>query len=152
VQHIVDVGEKAAVRLTSAHYLSPSGRTIQKAPGGKTWGIDPSDGFYVPVTPEQTQARLLAAAARAEIAGKDTQPREFKATIESVEKDQSDPQLAAALKSMIGRLKGEFPKVGKPVAALVADLARREELERRRDALQKEMEKVNKELKELQKR
>jgi hypothetical protein len=92
-------------------------------------------------------------AERAIIAGKDEKPKEVKVTSEWIEKEQSDPQLAAALKAMVGRLKGkEFPKVGKPQAALLAETARREELERKREALQKEMEKVNKELNDLPKK
>src|SRR5262249_21580700 len=134
-------------------YVTPSGRNIQKKPGEKSWGIDPTDGFYVPVTPEQAEAMLKKSAERAVIAGKDEKPKEVKGTVEWIEKDQSDPQLAAALKAMAGRLKGkEFPKVGKPQAALLAETARREELQRRREGLQKELEKVNKELNDLPKR
>ncbi len=153
VQQIVSLEDRSAVRLTSAHYVSPSGRTIQKKPGEKSWGVDPHDGFYVPTTPEQVEAMRRKAAERAIITGKDDKPKEVKVTVEWIEKEQSDPQLAAALKAMAGRLKGkEFPKVGKPMAALLAETARREELLRKRESLQKEVEKVNKELSELPKR
>jgi len=68
-------------------------------------------------------------------------------------KDFADPQLAAALQTLSARLtKGEFAKVGKSHADLLADLARGEPLQRQREALLKNLEQIQKELNELEKR
>ena len=62
----------------------------------------------------------------------------------------ADPQLAAALKAMTARLTdGAFAKVGKGNAVMLAQQARRAELERRRDELRKNIDKLDQELNEL---
>src|SRR5262249_11451344 len=49
VQSILSVDGGGALKLTVALHYLPSGRNIQKHPGAKTWGVDPDDGFYVPL-------------------------------------------------------------------------------------------------------
>ena len=43
----------AQLKLTEQHYYLPSGRLIQRTDDSKAWGVDPSPGFYVPLTDEQ---------------------------------------------------------------------------------------------------
>ncbi|MFN0012454.1 MAG: S41 family peptidase [Phycisphaerales bacterium] len=43
----------AQLKLTEQHYYLPSGRLLQRTDDAKEWGVDPSPGFYVPLTDEQ---------------------------------------------------------------------------------------------------
>ena len=50
IQSIVKLKEDAgAVMLTTAYYRLPGGRDIDRHEGSADWGVDPTDGYYVPV-------------------------------------------------------------------------------------------------------
>jgi len=44
---------RAQFKFTTQRYYLPSGRSIQRTDGSATWGVDPSPGFYVPMTIEE---------------------------------------------------------------------------------------------------
>lgn len=51
VQTVVPLGEDAGqLKITEAHYYLASGRRIQREDDSTEWGVDPTDGFYVPMT------------------------------------------------------------------------------------------------------
>jgi carboxyl-terminal processing protease len=62
VQNIFELeGGRSALKLTTAGYLRPSGKNIDKPKDGKdedTWGVLPNDGFQVALNDEET-ARLF---------------------------------------------------------------------------------------------
>ncbi|HEV3262068.1 MAG TPA: S41 family peptidase [Gemmataceae bacterium] len=150
VQQIIELDDKeGALKLTTAYYYLPGGRNIQRHPGAKSWGVDPTDGYYVPVDARQTAAMQKLSQERA-ILGQ-SKGRGEKLTPGRLAEDYADPQLAAALKTMTARVtSGKFEKVGKPSATMAADLRRREVRERR-EALLKQLEQANKELADLEK-
>lgn len=152
VQTIVDLPpEQGALKLTTAHYYLPGGRNLQKKPDAKEWGVDPTDGYYVPLTSKQTES-LQANQREREKLGVPRPKQGSEVTPQSIEEDFADRQLAAALKSMLARLeKGEFVKVGGSSATLQSQLMQRERLEKIRDSLRKNLEDINKELAELEK-
>jgi carboxyl-terminal processing protease len=154
VQTIVNLGEgQGALKVTTALYYLPNGRCIQKHPTSKDWGVDPADGYYVPLDGKLLESMREKMSAR-DVVGltKKDRPKEVKITPQTLAEEFADPQLAGALKTIQARLKGgEFVKVGKPNAALLARLARREVIEKRREALIKNLEEANKELAELEK-
>ena len=50
VQSLVKLKDgSGAIRLTSAYYQLPRGANIDKREGKTSWGVDPTDGYYVPV-------------------------------------------------------------------------------------------------------
>lgn len=152
VQQVVNLdGNAGAVKLTSAYLYRPSGRMIHKRPGEKQWGVDPDDGFYVPMTAAQEEELQKNMRQREVI--RDRSDAETKAlTDEEIARDLADPQLAAALRAMTAKVtKGEFEKVGKSNAAQNAALERREKIQQEREQLIKNLEKVNKELADLDK-
>jgi carboxyl-terminal processing protease len=153
VQEIVKLGDEGgALKLTSAYYYLPGGRNIQKRPGEKEWGVDPTDGFWVALDGKQIEALQKNLQERAVLGKKGDQPKQQKPTPEVIEKDYADPQLAAALKAMLARVtKGEFEKVGKSDAAMRANLARIEEIQARRKAVQQQLERIDKELEDSEK-
>jgi len=51
VQNVMDLESGAGrLKLTTAYYYVPSGRSIQRTPDSDLWGVDPDPGFYVPMT------------------------------------------------------------------------------------------------------
>jgi carboxyl-terminal processing protease len=148
VQTLIAVKGGGAVKLTTAFFYTPGGRGIDKRAGAASWGVDPTDGDYVPMSAEQTAA-LLRRRRDQELAA--PQPRGDQAvTPEQIEKEQGDPQLAAALRALIAKTTtGEFAKVGGALPDLAARAARPEDVRKRRASLLKDLEKIKKELDEL---
>ena len=57
VQNVIDLeGGSAALKLTTASYYRPSGKNIHRFPKATEddeWGVSPSDGFEIEMTPQQ---------------------------------------------------------------------------------------------------
>lgn len=139
VQTVVNLGgEKGAIKLTTAQLYLPEGRMIQKTPGATEWGVDPTDGFYIHLSAKQ----LLALEERF----KQRQLLDQQPAPKALE-DPADPQLAAALKTMTAKLtRGEFEKVGRPIAELAGDL---ENVQAERLRLKKQLAEIERELEVL---
>jgi carboxyl-terminal processing protease len=155
VQELINLDGGGTVRLTTAYYYLPSGRAIHRTDADTDWGVDPSDGYYIPLDGKQIETLGERMHEREMVGKKRGEPKAGKLSPQQIVKDYADPQLAAALKSMTARLtRGGFEKVGQGQEALAADLKnfRREEIRKRRDALQKNLDQVNKELADLDKR
>jgi carboxyl-terminal processing protease len=149
VQDLVRVQGEGAIRLTTAYFYLPSGKSIDRQPGLAMWGVDPTDGFYVPLTPEQHELWLRRRQKREVIdnTGGVIAPKGQPAIAAAIEGDLADPQLAAAYKALSSRVAGlPQPKVGQSVEALKAHLARREQLLKQRTETQKQLEQIEKEL------
>jgi carboxyl-terminal processing protease len=154
VQSVMKLEEGGALKVTTAYHYLPNGRNIQKRPGEKTWGVDPSDGFYFPLSAAQTEALRKDAQKRALLGLKeDEQPKvPARLTPKVIEEQHADPQLAAALRSMVARITGgEFLKVGKENAALADQAHRLEEMRQRRDQLLQSVKQLDREIAEMQK-
>ena len=152
VQTIVKLKDgSGALRLTSAFYELPSGRNIDKAEGMATWGIDPTDGYYVPTEPAQAELMAKKRLARERIAGVGgVKTPAGGVTPEALSGSESDPQLAAALTTMIARTTGgAFVKVGQSVSAISSRSKRLDDVRKRREALLKDLGKIDKEINEL---
>ena len=107
-------GSSGAIRLTTAEYRLPGGRNIDRRAGEKSWGIDPDEGYFLPLDQPQSKALLERRQAR-EIIGNRSDGRSSPnviTTADSIENQQADPQLAAALNTMVSRITtGQFEKV-----------------------------------------
>jgi carboxyl-terminal processing protease len=147
MQEILKLGDGGALKLTTAYYHLPSGRNIHKRPGEKTWGIDPDNGYYIPMDSTQWQAMVKVALKREVLGGDKPSLREDHITPQILLERHADPQLAGALKTLIARLdSGAFVKVGQSARKLADDMTRRQELENQRAELLKQLEEVNKKL------
>lgn len=108
--------EGGQVKFTTQRYYLPSGRLIQRSDNSTEWGVDPSPGFYSPMTENQL-IDWLTHRREQDILHKDTVPADF-ATQQWTDPDwisatAKDLQLAAAVKSMNTRLaSGEFKPLG----------------------------------------
>jgi carboxyl-terminal processing protease len=152
VQTLVMLDEGGALKVTTAYHYLPSGRNIQKRPGDKSWGVDPTGGFYLPLTSAQTEALRQDAQKRSLLDPKKDSPKGPPLTPKTIEENHADAQLAAALRSMTARLTGgEFLKVGKDDGLLLEQALRLEEMRQRREELLRSMSQVEREMAELQK-
>lgn len=50
---------EAQIKYTIQHYFLPSGRQIQRSDKSKDWGVDPTPGFYIPMTDQEELAYQL---------------------------------------------------------------------------------------------
>jgi carboxyl-terminal processing protease len=151
VQTIVKLKDGAgAIRLTTAYYHLPSGQNIDKQEGKTEWGVDPTDGYFVPVGAKALGELNARRMKRGVVGGPEAEGGVEKVTPESIERDQADPQLGAALKTLIARTtQGTFLKVGLPIAEQTARLKRVDDARKRKQSLIDDLKKVEKELSEL---
>lgn len=138
------------LKMTNAHWYTPNGRNIHRKSDAKVWGVDPEDGFYVPMSPDQIR-KMIEIRRDSDIL-KDTNGNSRLPTItpEWVENDFGDLQLAAGLRSILGKIEtGEWPIVGISGVDLQVKLTQREAQRRRRNLLQEELQRVEETLAEL---
>lgn len=140
------------LKLTEQYYYLPSGRLIHRKDDSTVWGVDPTPGFYVPMTDEEYSS-MLDARREEEIVrprnGKENGERWGEASW--VLARLKDKQLAAALEALRSKQKtGEWPEVGgvEPEKEAAQGEARR--LEQVRERLLREMERVERRLDALE--
>ncbi|MEO0965545.1 MAG: S41 family peptidase [Planctomycetota bacterium] len=123
-----------AIKLTNAYYYLPSGRNIHRRPDKDTWGVDPTAGSYVAMTPDEISAMIDVR--RDGDAVRQRKDSNEPVTPEWIEAELKDPQLSAALSAVLGKLDaGAWPTVGEDGADELAKAGRIAGLERRREAL-----------------
>jgi carboxyl-terminal processing protease len=154
VQSLVKLDEgKGAIRLTTAFYRSPSGRTIDRRQGQKVWGVDPSDGYFVPLTQGAIEELQRRRAAQEIIGGKPAADglASEDLTPGVIAKELGDHQLAAAVRTLVSKVaSGEFEKVGQSAEAAQEYALRRLDIDLRRAALTRNLEELDREWKELE--
>ncbi len=137
-------GGAGALKITNAHYYLPKGRNIHHRPGNDVWGVDPSEGCYVPMKADEVRAMI-------------EKTREFRAnrkdgetptvTADWILSELADPQFAAALRAVMGKLEsGDWPKVGQDNAQALAMETRRQQLLGQKQMLEKRIAKIDEEL------
>lgn len=136
VQSVLELpsGNGSEIKITEQGYFLPSGRSITRKDDADQWGVDPSEGFYVPMTDAETVAMLetrrreeviryaqeKAVDASAEApAGQEPTPDAKPAetvdwnNVDSVLAFLKDPQLAAAVRALQIKIdSGEWKPTG----------------------------------------
>jgi carboxyl-terminal processing protease len=149
IQSIVPLKDGGAVRLTTAYYLLPYGRDIDRHEGKADWGVDPTDGFYVPLDGLALEAMLRRRSERGRIV--EPAPAAAKVTPESIEHDEFDAPLAAALRAMSAWSNhGQVVGTGFPLSEQASRLKGLDEARSRRRALLDDLKKVEKQIGELE--
>lgn len=142
---------KGAIKVTTAYYYLPSGRNIHRREGADTWGVDPNDGFYVPMTFEQEREMNKIRRDSDILRLNDGDDTSTQVTPEWLRDKRADPQLAAALQTLLAKLDtGKWEKVGKSNATLLTFLTEKTNLERRRELMQESIEAISKKINELE--
>ncbi len=142
-------GGNGAIKVTTAYYYLPSGRSLHRRTESEVWGVDPTDGFYVPMSGEQIE-KMQEARQASDVINADDGNKAPAITPEWLRDTRFDPQLAAALEAMGTRLEtGKFKPLGADNATLQSHLSERKNLEQRRERFQEGLDELNKKLKEL---
>ena len=160
---------QGALKITNAHYYLPSGRNIHRDPDDDTWGVDPSEGAYVPMSQDQIREMIEIRRENEVLRRNEDKPtnngsnssengekaesaQTAPATQPAIdpawlEQQRADPQLAAALKAIRAKLKADrWPKVGQDGADQLAQKRERQQLRKQREQLQQQLESVEKRL------
>ena len=149
---------RGAIKITNAYYYLPSGRNIHRKPDASVWGVDPKDGFYVPMDIEAVrkmlQARrageVLRAPGNGEPAADGNAPAadaDPAVTPQWIDEKLADPQLSAALRAALDRIQtGDWHAVGEGSAAELTKLAERQKLTLQRDLLRDRLDEIEAQL------
>jgi len=154
VQNVKMLGDQSsplgALKFTTAYYYGPSDRLIHRKEDSKTWGIDPSPGEYVPMTPDERsdmlKTRRNADVLRRDHGNSDATP----VTPQWIADTLKDPQLAAALRAMHGMLDtGEWPAVGEADTEELVHEGELANLRKNRELLMESLDKLDTKIAEL---
>ncbi len=88
-------GEGGVLKITEQRYALASGRVIQRDDDSAVWGVDPTPGYYLPLTNEQTSAMLAARRQQEIISAKGDAPT---TDADELVSRLDDPQLEAGLR------------------------------------------------------
>jgi len=141
---------KGALKLTEAYYYLPNGRNIHRRPNQDTWGVDPRDGFYVPMNSEEIR-KMISVRREGDVVRASQEDRSTLAiTPQWIQENLHDAQLAAAVKALVGKLETDsWPVVGVDGVQTHELAARREALERQAQMLQDRLEHLKREIARL---
>jgi hypothetical protein len=124
------------LKLTTAQYMLPSGRVIQRLPDSAVWGVDPDPGFAVPITSSERRD-LISARRQTEKLFGGPAARELCASVDWIRLEMRDEQLALAIETLRTKLTtGVWQPIGDEDAtrlAIESDLQR--QLEKRAELL-----------------
>ncbi len=104
---------EGVLKITEQYYYLPSGRLLHRRVDSTSWGVDPTDGYYVPISNKEMGVMLTARRAQEILAsGKEQEPIDM-TDPEAILSELHDPQLAAAVRVLQHRVDtGKFEPVG----------------------------------------
>lgn len=141
--------ELGALKMTNAYYYLPNGRNIHRRENSETWGVDPADGYYVPMAPKEIKA-MVEIRRDGDVLRKGNGKGEASVTPEWIKTKLADPQLAASLQAVQGKLtSGEWPKVGESGAAQLAKQTKHDNLQRQREQIAQRLDEIDAELEKI---
>lgn len=143
VQDVITLPDRGGqLKITKARYYLPSGRHIQRVDDSPVWGVDPTEGFYVPLG-EEERIEMWTRRQEEEVLRPDKDAAEERWDDVSWVLDHlGDPQLAAAVEAINEKLAaGEWPeRDASAVEAKAIDLDAVRALERQRERLLRSLE------------
>jgi carboxyl-terminal processing protease len=116
VQSVIEIpgGDGSEIKITEQGYYLPSGRSLSRKDDSATWGVDPTEGFYVPLTDKELVA-MLDVRRREEILSRDAAPSQDTKWDDCnwVLERLQDRQLTAAVRAIQGKIdSGEWTPTG----------------------------------------
>lgn len=134
------------LKVTEAYYYLPSGRCLHRTPDSTTWGVDPSPGFYVPMTPQE-QREMFRIRREQEIirargkAPSETETHERWSDPDWILEHLKDRQLSAAVRALQSRLStGDWKPTGSNAPEGTLELAELQREQRRYTLIERELE------------
>ncbi len=143
--------ELGALKITNAYYYLPSGRNIHRREGEDTWGVDPSPGAYVSMTPEEVSEMITVRREGDKLLRTNGNHDDETITPAWLEEELKDPQLAAAHRAILGKIEtGDWPAVGGDNAEELIKQTKRANLQKRIELLRESLTKAEEELDKLE--
>lgn len=154
VQAVKMLGDQAtplgALKFTQAYYYGPDDRLIHRKEDSKVWGIDPSEGDYVPMTPDQRSDMIKTRRDADVLRPGNGNTEATEVTPQWVEQTLKDPQLAAALRAVKGKLDtGDWPDVGQADTDALVHEGELANLRKNRELLVESLDKLDAKIAEL---
>lgn len=116
------------LKITEQHYYLPSGRLLHRTDDSTEWGVDPTDGFYAPVTLQQRRDAVRNRR-EVEVYRKHSDEGRWDDAAWVLER-LNDHQLTVAVEAVRGRLaSGAWAPTGEPTPKGTLVLAERRSLE-----------------------
>jgi carboxyl-terminal processing protease len=154
-QSVIDLPSGAGqLKLTESYYYGPSGRMINHEKGAAQWGVDPTQGFFVPMT-DSAYIAMLNARSDADVIRLpgDENPiirNENETTKDWLLRVYEDNQLASALEALeLRRDNNEWVAVGDPEDEFAAQRESLVQVRRSRNRLLRELERIDKSIASL---
>lgn len=153
VQSVVALPSGAGqLKITEAHYFLASGRMIHRTDDSVEWGVDPSPGFYVPMSDDELR-EMLTIRRQEEIIrprSEDETKNEQWADPNWILDHLKDQQLAAAVRALNIRLnEGEWKPTGETLPENGAALVELERAEDIRDRMLRELVRLDRQIEAL---
>ncbi len=149
VQDLRDLpGGQGRLKITTAYYYLPSGRNIQRTDDSDVWGVDPTDGYFVPMTNAQYR-RMIEIQRELDVIREGNGDGQWNDPV-WVEERLADPQLSAAIETLRARVEtGQWKETGGTMddgAQVAAELRR---VEQQREFLVTQLERIDEEVNRL---
>lgn len=134
---------RGQLKVTEQYYYLPSGRRLHRMDDSTEWGVDPTDGFYVPMTADENR-EMWRVRRDEEILRPADEVREGDWSNPAWILDHlKDPQLAAAVKAIELKLStGDWTPTGEELPEGGLEGAALAEAERRVRLLERELERA----------
>lgn len=144
VQNIVALPSGGGqLKITEQHYYGPSGRKIHREDDSTEWGVDPSPGFFVPMSDEQASEMLEVQHDLSVIRESGSTPDISPDDPGWIEDELKDKQLAAAVEALRLRLKNdEWIATGRENVEQGVQQAELRRLRETRDRMRRNLERV----------
>ncbi|MCC6227831.1 MAG: S41 family peptidase [Phycisphaerales bacterium] len=148
----VDNTEGGELKITEQRYYLPSGRSIQRKDDSQEWGVDPTPGFFVPMTDDELvelikvrrQVDVMRADAARDAAERWSDPDWILGYLK-------DKQLAAAVKAVQLRVDaGQWLPTGEEGAKSTIAGGELKKLTDTRDAIERELVRLDKRIASLE--
>lgn len=144
-------GGASAIKMTTARYYLPNGRSIHRKPDAEKWGVDPSEGGYVPMNGDALIEMLRTRRESDKVTDDNLNQEDIAVTPDWLRDERKDPQLAAALEAALGYLAdGQWPYVGVEDVDVTRQLVKLESLKDRRGDLLELLAELDKEISEVE--
>ncbi len=140
------------LKITEQKYYLPSGRSIHRTESSTTWGVDPTDGFYVPMSDEQIRDMLEVRRQEEVISNGGGKGSGQWSDPSWILDHLKDPQLAAGLRAIQGKIdSGQWSATGQANPS-DKDVTGKEleRLSRLRDRMEKELARLDKRIDALE--